>query len=458
MDILNFISWIRGKRVVTLVDPNKTLLPVGLKDPRRDDAYLAGAITVQDFIGQITPGATGPTGPQGIAGTTGATGAQGPQGFPGSPGTPGTNGVQGPLAANALIYKKLSGVTDPGAWGSNASSFDLITQFYISKTSFLGYTGTVGPTGNATSWVTAIAAGDIIQIVDASSSTDYGIYNVISIASNTSTYIAFNVAVVSFNGVSNTGPNSAISYVKKGSAGATGGAGTTGLQGPIGNTGATGAQGIQGPIGPAGGVTQIIAGTNVTISPVGGTGAVTINSSGGGGGSQFTYEIGQYVPSEGGVIAHRWLSTGPNGSPTAGTFQNYLVINTSNIVTVNAGWGYGSGYLSADNTTYGFPNTNIIAAVSVAGTASVLCDNLISGGKSDWYLPAAEELQKILINKWEINQGLSTGGTPFALNDIFWSSTEISGSAAIGFQTIGGGIWTQFTKTQLLSVRAVRRF
>jgi hypothetical protein len=35
----------------------------------------------------------------------------------------------------------------------------------------------------------------------------------------------------------------------------------------------------------AGGVTQIIAGTNVTISPIGGTGAVTINSSGGGGGT-----------------------------------------------------------------------------------------------------------------------------------------------------------------------------
>ena len=35
--------------------------------------------------------------------------------------------------------------------------------------------------------------------------------------------------------------------------------------------------------GNGGGVTQIIAGTNVTISPSGGTGAVTINSSGGGG-------------------------------------------------------------------------------------------------------------------------------------------------------------------------------
>jgi hypothetical protein len=55
MDILNFISWIRGRRQVTSVDPAKTLLPVGLKDGRRDDEYLAGAISVQDFITQIGP-------------------------------------------------------------------------------------------------------------------------------------------------------------------------------------------------------------------------------------------------------------------------------------------------------------------------------------------------------------------------------------------------------------------
>jgi hypothetical protein len=53
MDILNFISWIRGKRQVTTVDPAKTLLPVGLKDGRRDDDYLAGAITVTDFAGVV---------------------------------------------------------------------------------------------------------------------------------------------------------------------------------------------------------------------------------------------------------------------------------------------------------------------------------------------------------------------------------------------------------------------
>jgi hypothetical protein len=53
MDILNFISWIRGGRQVTSVDPAKTLIPVGLKDPKRDDGYLAGAITVQDLSGQL---------------------------------------------------------------------------------------------------------------------------------------------------------------------------------------------------------------------------------------------------------------------------------------------------------------------------------------------------------------------------------------------------------------------
>ena len=53
MDILNFISWIKGKRLVTSVDPAKTLLPVALKDGRRDDDYLTGAITVEDFASLV---------------------------------------------------------------------------------------------------------------------------------------------------------------------------------------------------------------------------------------------------------------------------------------------------------------------------------------------------------------------------------------------------------------------
>jgi|LauGreDrversion4_2_1035121.scaffolds.fasta_scaffold134994_3 hypothetical protein len=54
MDILNIISWIKNKRYVTSVDPATTLMPIGLKDDRRDDGYLAGVITVENFAAQIT--------------------------------------------------------------------------------------------------------------------------------------------------------------------------------------------------------------------------------------------------------------------------------------------------------------------------------------------------------------------------------------------------------------------
>ena len=61
MDILNFISWIRGRRQVTSVDPAKTVIPLGVKDGRRDDDYLAVAISVEDFAAQIAPPAPEPS-------------------------------------------------------------------------------------------------------------------------------------------------------------------------------------------------------------------------------------------------------------------------------------------------------------------------------------------------------------------------------------------------------------
>jgi hypothetical protein len=55
MDVLNFISWIKNGQQVTTVDPAQTLLPLGLRDPRRDDGYRSGTITAQDFINSVTP-------------------------------------------------------------------------------------------------------------------------------------------------------------------------------------------------------------------------------------------------------------------------------------------------------------------------------------------------------------------------------------------------------------------
>ena len=55
MDVLNFISWLKSKRQVTTVDASQTLIPLGLKDARRGDSYLPGAISVQDLAGSLTP-------------------------------------------------------------------------------------------------------------------------------------------------------------------------------------------------------------------------------------------------------------------------------------------------------------------------------------------------------------------------------------------------------------------
>ena len=51
MDILNFISWTKeGNVIATVSSPEKTLIPVGLYDPRRGDNYLPAAISVADLL------------------------------------------------------------------------------------------------------------------------------------------------------------------------------------------------------------------------------------------------------------------------------------------------------------------------------------------------------------------------------------------------------------------------
>ena len=104
MDILNFISWIKGRRQVTTVDPARTLIPLGLKDGRRDDEYLAGAITVEDFVAQYGTGPQGPPGTNGAPGPTGAPGATGATGATGSQGPTGSQGVAGPVGAAGLNF------------------------------------------------------------------------------------------------------------------------------------------------------------------------------------------------------------------------------------------------------------------------------------------------------------------------------------------------------------------
>jgi hypothetical protein len=99
MDILNFISWIAGKKRVVNTVPNDSLLPIGIATPQRDDKYTTVAITVSDFASQI-----GTVGPPGPPGTPGANGAQGIPGAVGPQGIQGLVGSTGPVGAAGLNF------------------------------------------------------------------------------------------------------------------------------------------------------------------------------------------------------------------------------------------------------------------------------------------------------------------------------------------------------------------
>ena len=179
-------------------------------------------------------------------------------------------------------------------------------------------------------------------------------------------------------------------------------------------------------------------------------------------GSGYIYEIGQYVAAEGGVIAHRWLSTSSLGSPTFGTIQNYLVVDTADLST-SASWATSNVNISNVESTWdGTTNTaNLIAAGAgggiTAGTAAVLCNNSTNNGQSDWYLPAVDELSKIFQNRWNIAQGITNAsGTTLSLTS-YWSSMEYDMDVAWLFSFARGYVANDLKNTTHY-VRAVRKF
>lgn len=165
MDILNIISWIKGKRVVTSVEPNTSVLPVGLRDPRRQDAYLPVVISVADFAAQMPAGPTGPQGPIG------------PQGVPGPVGPAGLNWQGAWSALGTYVIDDAVGYGG-ASWfcidpvGPSVTTPDLDPTNWALLAS-QGSPGTAGPQGiqgvpgpnDITVGVTTITSGATAQVV-----------------------------------------------------------------------------------------------------------------------------------------------------------------------------------------------------------------------------------------------------------------------------------------------------
>jgi hypothetical protein len=174
------------------------------------------------------------------------------------------------------------------------------------------------------------------------------------------------------------------------------------------------------------------------------------------GGGDFTYQLGEYVPSEGGVVFHRYKEGGQ---------EKYLILDTVDLST-SVAWSDVDNTLigaSAQSTWDGQSNTTaIINQAGASEGAAFLCDASTNGGQNDWYLPAIDELNLIWHNRFNINKTLSgvISAVTIGFGD-YWSSTEFDTGLAFFFSFLYGDVGPQTTtlmKYEPLYVRAVRAF
>ena len=116
-------------------------------------------------------------------------------------------------------------------------------------------------------------------------------------------------------------------------------------------------------------------------------------------------------------------------------------------------WGCSGIDISAANNTgigSGVPNSEAILNACSGQSAAKLCDELVYGTYSDWYLPSMEELA-IMYNSIKVS-GLEKFSSGY-----YWSSNQKDVNTAYRYGFLGGNIGDA-DKTTKQYVRAIRKF
>ena len=203
---------------------------------------------------------------------------------------------------------------------------------------------------------------------------------------------------------------------------------------------------------PAGGTNYSITGTSQLLSVPYALHAKTAAIIVGGTASHY---IGE--PYGGGVIFHLWQdSTGiEHGLVAAITDQDTALTNWSNATSTS----YWPMYSSWD----GLSNSNAFVAIpGSTSSAAKLCLDLVSGGQSDWYLPAIDQLNLLSSNRVAVNKALMniSGATVLQEKGDYCSSTmDPTNNTRPFFYSFSSNYISPSTGgTYLLCVRAVRTF
>ena len=179
---------------------------------------------------------------------------------------------------------------------------------------------------------------------------------------------------------------------------------------------------------------------------------------------EFTYQIGQYVEEEGGVIFHRYKDV---------SNENYLVVSIDDI-SASSFWSNINNIAigaTARSTWDGLSNSNAITGqTSFTNGAAKLCLDSTGNTQTDWYLPAIDELSLLWQNRFNVNRTLSGAssvgtipGTPTQIGyNTYWSSTENDSiNAWIFYFKAGATAFINKNNGQVSGtnyVRAVRKF
>jgi hypothetical protein len=206
---------------------------------------------------------------------------------------------------------------------------------------------------------------------------------------------------------------------------------------------------------PNNGNDYTITGTSQFLSVPYALHAKTAESIVGGGSNNggFTHYIGEQFG--GGVIFHLWKD--------AQGVEHGLIVALTDQSTETA-WSNVTSMIgaSAQSNWDGLANSNaIVAQAGHTSSAAKLCLDLVSGGQSDWYLPATDELSLLWDNRFNVNKTLSTISGATTVSDFFyWSSTELNIDAWVFsfFKFEQHAKYSLSGKKNTLYVRAVRPF
>ena len=151
---------------------------------------------------------------------------------------------------------------------------------------------------------------------------------------------------------------------------------------------------------------------------------------------------------QGGIIAYIFVP-GDNGYVSG---QTHGLIATTTNQSTGSQWGCSGTSIAGTSTAIGTGFSNTTAIVNGCTTTTIaarLCNNLVSGGYSDWYLPSRDELVKLYNNRTII------GGFN---NFSYWSSSQSGTTTAWSVNFNTGNISNTSAKSTLMYVRAIRKF